>query len=55
MGAQELFGTAVTVLVCGVIFIAVRGGDPSWLIDLLPEIILGVFFVSLLIALVNNI
>ena len=55
MDGQELFGTAVTILVLGVVFIAVRGGDPSWLIELLPGIIVAVFLVSLLIALIDTI
>lgn len=54
MDAQELFAASVSVIMFGLIIIALLGGDISALIDIVPEVIIFLFVVAIVIAVINS-
>lgn len=54
MDGEEFFATIVTLAVVGILYITLLGGDPSGLINILPEIVLGAFAVAIAIILFNT-
>ncbi|WP_440005595.1 hypothetical protein [Halomicrococcus sp. SG-WS-1] len=53
MGIDELFTAFVTALVGAVILLAVNGSDPSWLINLLPKLVMIAFVISIIVGIVG--
>lgn len=53
MDAGDLFGSVVVAAIGIVILLALSGRDPGPFLDFLPQIVLGAFFVAMIVAFVQ--
>lgn len=55
MDAESVFANIVVLAIFTVIFVAVTGGNPDPLINILPSIVVVAFGIAVLIAIGNSI
>lgn len=55
MDPGELFGAIVMLAVGAIILLTLDGGDPSFLINILPEIVVASFFFAMVLAFAQSI
>lgn len=55
MDAEEFFGSIIAIAVGAIILVTVSRGNPSWLIDLLPTIVIAALVIGMTIAILSSI